>query len=106
MSQQIVHFVGKVLGSREEVVEAPQAREHGDYVIISDTVRLEQKGLDYFKMTSRNQSFASMANSSDMCKNVKRNTFPSANVKRSCKRMGNGVYIFGLIYAAFYGNLS
>ena len=38
-----------------------------------------------------------MANSLYMCKDVERKTFPFANVKKSCKRMGNGAYIFGLI---------
>ena len=89
-----MHFVGKVLGSREEIVEAQQVRAHGGYVITNETATW---GLDCYRMASRHQCFATMANSPYMCKDVERNTFPSANVKKSCKRMGNGTYIFGLI---------
>ena len=92
--QQIVHFVGKVLATREEVLQAEQVSKHGGYVITNETGTW---GLDCFQTAARHQCFASMANSPYMCKDVSRNTHPSANVQKSCKRMGNGTCVFGLI---------
>jgi hypothetical protein len=92
--QQIVHFVGKVLATREELLQAEQVSNHGGYVITNETGTW---GLDCFKTAARQQCFASMANSPYMCKDVARNTHPTANVQKSCKRMGNGTCVFGLI---------
>ena len=92
--QQIVHFVGKVLSSREEVIRAREVSLHGGYVITNATATW---GLDCFHTAARHQCFASMANSPYMCRDVVKKTFPSANVQKSCKAMGNGTYIFGLI---------
>jgi hypothetical protein len=89
-----VHFVGKVLATREEVLQAQQVSNHGGYVITNETGTW---GLDCFQTAARHQCFASMANSPYMCKDVSRNTHPSANVQKSCKRMGNGTCVFGLI---------
>ena len=72
-----VHFIGKVLATREEVLEAEQVGERGGYVITNETATW---GLDYFKTAARYQCFASMTNSPYMCKDVHRNLFPSANV--------------------------
>ena len=65
-------------------MEAQQVRAHGGYVITNETATW---GLDCDRMASRHQCFASVANSPYICKDV----------KKSCKRMGNGTYIFGLI---------
>ena len=93
--QQIVYFVRKVLATREEVLQAQQVSNHGGYVITNETGTW---GLDCFKTAARHQCFArSMANSPYMCKDVSRNTHPSTNVQKSCKRMGNGTCVFGLI---------
>ncbi len=94
--QQIVHFVGKVLATREEVLQAEQVSNHGGYDINNETTGTW--GLDCLKTAARHQCFASMANSPPyMCKDVSRNTHSSANVQKSCKRMGNGTCVFGLI---------
>ena len=74
--QQNAHFVGKFLASREEVLQAGQVSNHGGYVITNETGTW---GLDCFKTAARHQCFASMANSPYMCKDVSRNTHPSAN---------------------------
>jgi hypothetical protein len=87
-------FIGKVLATREEVCEAEQVGVRGGYVITNETGTW---GLDCFKTAARHQCFASMANSPYICKDVHRNVFPSANVKKSSRRMGNGQYVFGLI---------
>ena len=90
-----MHFVGKVLATREEVLQAEQVSNHGGYVITNETGTW---GLDCFQTAARHQCFASMANSPYMCKDVSRNIHPSANVQKSCKRMGNGgTCVFGLI---------
>ena len=90
-----MHFVGKVLATREVVLQAQQVSNHGGYVITNETGTW---GLDCFQTAARHQCFASMANSPyNMCKDVSRNTHPSANVQKSCKRMGNGTCVFGLI---------
>ena len=34
--QQVVHFIGNVLASREEVLEAQQETDYGDYVITNN----------------------------------------------------------------------
>ena len=72
--QQIVHFVGKVLATREEVLQAEQVSNHGGYVITNKTGTW---GIDCFKTAARQQCFASMANSPYMCKDVARNELPS-----------------------------
>ena len=92
--QQIVHFIGKVLATREEVLQAEQVSKHGGYEITNKTGTW---GLDCFNTAARHQCFASMANSPYMCFDVARNLHPSANNQKSCKQMGNGNYVFGLI---------
>ena len=55
-------------------------------------------GLNCFNTAARHQYFASMANFPYMCFDVARkNTHPSANVQKSCNRMGNDIYVFCLI---------
>lgn len=92
--QQIVHFSGDPLRNRSEVQRARVVSQHGGYVIANHT---ETYGLDCFQAAARHQCFASMANSPYRCKNIVRGTNPEANVQKTCKAMGDGTYIFGLI---------
>jgi hypothetical protein len=92
--QQIVHFSGEPLRTRAEVQQARVVSQHGGYVITNHT---ETYGLDCFQAAARHQCFASMANSPYKCKNIHRGTFPEANVQKTCKAIGDGTYIFGLV---------